>query len=65
MINIKKEKQFTIYDIRHSCNCDSGSVNTNKFIDDDEPLMCEKCDGYITAAQLPEGMMFMEQLGTH
>lgn len=54
MINIKKEKQFTIYDIRHSCNCDSGSVNTNKFIDDDEPLMCEKCDGYITAAQLPE-----------
>ncbi len=64
--SLKHGKQCVIHDVRYSCNCSIGwSVNTNKFISEHEPLICEKCDGYITVDQIPAWMKFNEQLGTY
>lgn len=64
--NLKHKKQCVIHVVRHSCDCGKEwSINTNKFISEHEPLICDKCDGYITVDQIPEGMKFKERLGTY
>lgn len=66
MENTKNKQHYVIHYVRHSCTWGKEwSVNTNKYISEHEPLMCEKCDGYITVDQIPEGMKFKERLGTY
>ena len=61
----KAQKQCTIHVVRRSCSCGKKwAIDTNRYVNEHEPLKCCKCKGYVMVNQIPEGMKFKERFGT-